>query len=203
MNVTTMTNCFLNVQKSVFRTTSRSRHRCCSRRRHGPMAISTCLVALIVYTLLVPGQSLAAEPAVLRDGILTIPEAVVLESQPGSYYRNVTLEQDANGKLQVIAAEPANLAMVDSVDVEVSVTVEVSGNKSVPCVDLQTPAVSREGNVFTVILAETPIPDGVNCATVLEPFTSSVTLHQGNLEPGTYTVRVNGTEMSFTVPEAR
>ena len=85
----------------------------------------------------------------------------MIDDGSGDYYRNVTLEANQDGTIEITAADPASLVFVEAVEVEVVVNLRVSGNKSVPCVELEPPAISREGNDFTVLLAETELPDDI------------------------------------------
>ena len=82
----------------------------------------------------------------------------------------------------MVDATLQNLVMVDSVEVlllesfPVQVSITVAGNKSVPCVELQPVAVSREGDLFTVVIAETSLGPAETCIAVLDPFELSVAL---------------------------
>ena len=86
---------------------------------------------------------------------------------------------------------------IESFPVQVSAT--VSGNKSVPCVNLLPAAVSRKDSVFTVVMAETVLGPAETCIAVLEPFETSVSLDVLGLSAGTYTVIVNGVSAEFTL----
>ena len=153
------------------------------------------------------------EPVVYRDQVLSVPHGVVVNDDGSlSFYRDIRLEAQADGSF-VLDAEnlrEGNLAMIDSVNATVNrddddtpgddstVSVAVAGNLSIPCVSLMDPMVERDGNTFGVILAESE-PPIASCIQVLEPFETTVTLQAGDLEPGDYTVNVNGTEASFTL----
>jgi hypothetical protein len=157
------------------------------------------VVALLALQLLLNVESLRAQPAQFEEGVLTLPGVAIFGADPEEYFRDIILEADQDGRLQVTSAEQAIMAEVESVAVEIAITVKVTGNKSVPCVDLAPPAVQRKGNVFTVVLAETGLQDGLNCITVQDSFQTSITLTTESLEPGTYVVRVNGEESTFEV----
>ena len=81
----------------------------------------------------------------------------------------------------------------------VQVSLFVTGNKSVPCVNLQTPAIFRDGSSFTIALAETSLGPAESCIAVLDPFETTIPLDITGLNSGTYTVNVNGVESSFSL----
>ena len=60
-------------------------------------------------------------------------------------------------------------------------------------------AVSREGDLFTVVIAETSLGPAEACIAVLDPFELSVALNVLGLSAGTYRVNVNGTEAQFSL----
>ena len=148
---------------------------------------------------------LQAEPAVYHDGQITIPEGAVIMGEDNSYFTDITLGLGADGKFQVTGATSNSLVFVDNVDVSVlgplpvQVSLAVSGNLSVPCVELLNPAVSREGNTFTVVLAESNLGPAESCIAVLEPFETTVDLDVAGLPAGDYTVEVNGVSTEFTL----
>ncbi len=154
---------------------------------------------------IVISQSLFGQPAIYQDNLLTIPQAAAIDADSTVYYTNIQLSDDGNGNFKLIAAQSRNLVTVNSVQVlilesfPVQVIVAVSGSKSVPCVELETPAVSRKGNLFTVVLAETQLGPAETCIAMIDPFEASVTLDVFGLEAGTYTVRINGIEADFAL----
>ena len=102
-------------------------------------------------------QQGAAQPATFVNDTLTIPHAALIDESAPAYYSNVQLSNNGDGTLSVVAGEQQNLVNVDSVDVlimesfPVQVSLAVSGNKSVPCVDLLPAAVSRVENGLSLI----------------------------------------------------
>lgn len=150
-------------------------------------------------------QPVVAQPATFDNGILTIPHAALMDGTNSIYYSNVQLSSNADGSLSVVAGEPQNLVTVDSVDVmimesfPVQVSLAVSGNKSVPCVELLPAAVSRNGNQFTVVMAESVLGPAESCIAVIDPFEQSISLDVEGLSAGTYTVDVNGVSAQFTL----
>ncbi|HEX6385269.1 MAG TPA: hypothetical protein VF177_11410 [Anaerolineae bacterium] len=96
-------------------------------------------------------------------------------------------------------------ALVDGVIVNIpepeaeEIQVTVSGNLGDPCTEIDDIIQGREGNVFLITIT-TRRPADVVCAQVLEPFEEVVTLDVDGLEPGTYTVNVNGVQAIFTWP---
>ena len=148
---------------------------------------------------------ISAQPATFRDNTLTIPQAAALDGDNPVYYANVQLSANPDGSLSVVAGEQQNLVAVDSVQImimesfPVQVSAVISGNKSVPCVELLPAAVSRKDSVFNVVLAETVLGPAESCIAVIEPFETTVSLDVLGLSAGTYTVSVNGVEASFTL----
>lgn len=146
-----------------------------------------------------------AQPALLRDNTLTIHQAASLDGDSPVYYANVQLSANADGSLTVVGGEQQNLVTVDTVQImimesmPVQVSAAVSGNKSVPCVNLLPAAVSRKDSVFTVVMAETVLGPAESCIAVLEPFETSISLDVLGLAAGTYTVIVNGVSAEFTL----
>ena len=160
---------------------------------------------LLVLVAVFSTQFVWAQPATFVDNVLSIPQAVLIDQTDPVYYSNVQLSDNGNGTLSVTAGEKQNLVAVESADVlimesfPVQVSVAVSGNKSVPCVELLPAAVARQGSVFTIILAETVLGPAESCIAVLEPFQTNVSLDVLGLSAGTYTVRVNSLETEFTL----
>ncbi len=150
-------------------------------------------------------QPLVAQPAIFNNSILSIPQGAAIVNGEPSYYNNIQLISDIEGNFTLLAAQQSNLVSVDTVVVTVlqsfpvQVSVIVAGNKSVPCVQLQTPAVVRNGSVFTVILAETTLGPAESCIAVLDPFETSIPLDVAGLAAGSYKVSVNGVEAEFSL----
>ena len=161
------------------------------------------LFAVSLSTVFAP--QVLAQPAMLRDNTLTIPQAASLDGDSPVYYANVQLNANSDGSLTAIGGEQQNLMAVDTVQImlmesfPVQVSATVSGNKSVPCVNLLPAAVSRKDSVFTVVMAETVLGPAETCIAVLEPFETSVSLDVLGLSAGTYTVVVNGVSAEFTL----
>lgn len=157
-------------------------------------------VMVILVTPLV-----AAQPAVYTNQTLTIPQGAVVVGDNMAYYENIQLEAAADGSFVAVAAEARDLVAVDSVSVDVQqappvqVTVNVAGNKSVPCVNLLTPAVSYADGKFTIALAESTLGPAETCIAMIEPFATTVDLDVEGLSAGTYTVEVNGVTSQFAL----
>lgn len=147
----------------------------------------------------------SAQPSTYQDQVLSIPQGVVVTGDNTAYYENIELQEQADGSFLPIAAEPRSLVAVESVvanvmeSLPVQVTLDIQGNKSVPCVELLTPAVTYKQGVFTVTLAESSLGPGETCISVIDPFSTTVPLDVEGLDAGTYTVRVNGIETAFTL----
>lgn len=164
--------------------------------------VKLTLTGLMAFGLLAQSN---AQPANYQNQSLQILQAVALGQDGPAYFADVKLSTNPDGSLSVVDATLQNLVMVDSVDVlllesfPVQVSITVAGNKSVPCVELQPVAVSREGDLFTVVIAETSLGPAETCIAVLDPFEPSVALDVLGLSAGTYRVNVNGTEAQFSL----
>lgn len=160
-------------------------------------------VTLLLGALL--GSTAQADTAFysVEDARLTIPDAVVLQWGRTSYYKNVTFNHNGNGVWRFGSGERSKLATVAAVDivseatVPPKVTAKLQGYKSLACVGLEAPAITRVGTTFHVTLAETAIPDNVRCITAIEPFALTLELDTEALTPGPYVVNANGTVTHF------
>lgn len=154
-------------------------------------------------TALLLSQAVSAQgSAVYRDEVITIPSGTVITSDGVAHFRDIRLIEQEDGSFRVAAAERGEIAEVDSVEVnplagdEVEVTVK--GAKSSACVELLEPTVSFKDDTFTVVLAESK-PTSEVCILILEYYEERFTLDVSELEPGSYTVDVNGVEEEFTL----
>lgn len=156
-----------------------------------------------VFTGLLLSQAAFADaPAVYRDDVIAIPGGAVIDANGAAFYRNIELVDTGGGNFRIAAAELAELADVERVEVTVAgqtgqAEVNVQGTKS-PCVEVLEPAVSRVGNEFIAVLPVSE-PETDVCILMLEEFTFNFDLEVGDLEPGTYTIVVNGVEDEFLV----
>lgn len=146
-----------------------------------------------------------AQPATYQDFTFSIPQGAALVDGEPSYYSDIQMQATVEGNFAVVAAEKNNLVTVQSVvanvaeSLPVQVSLTVSGEKSVPCVELLEPAIFYSDAVFTVVLAESILGPAESCIAVVDPFETSITLDTDDLDPGSYTVRVNGVETSFEI----
>lgn len=161
---------------------------------------------LIILILGLVGQLVAAQPATFENGVLTIPQGAAKVNGELTYYNDIQLVADIEGNFTALAAQPRALVSVDSVVVNIAeasppvqVSLIVTGNKSIPCVELQTPAIFRNESIFTVVLAVTALGPGEACVAVLDPFETNIVLDVSGLDSGDYTVSVNGIETSFSL----
>ncbi|HEY0961502.1 MAG TPA: hypothetical protein VGE69_04020 [Pseudomonadales bacterium] len=160
----------------------------------------TFIVASLFAAL--AGQANAA-PAVYQDGELTISEAVVIRDSGSTYYKNVRFEPNANGTWSFIGGSERPLVAIEEITVVTEATeppvveVTVEGYKSVPCVELEPLGMSRSGDTFYVVIAETVQGPAESCIAVVDPFTLSFELDTFGLEAGAYTLNVNGKETEF------
>lgn len=160
---------------------------------------------LFTMSLIVCGQLTTAQPATYENGVLSIPQGAALVDGVPTYYNDIQLVSDIEGNFSVVAAEQRNLVAVDAVSVNIAeslpvqVSITVSGNKSIPCVELQTPAIFRNGTVFTVALAETVLGPAQSCIFVLDPFETTIVLDVAGLPSDDYSVNVNGVVAGFSL----
>jgi len=160
-----------------------------------PTALATLLCASLAQ----------AQVPVYMNHELLIPGGVVVTTSGPEYYGDIRLGANPDGTFALIEARERNAAYVDEVvaviveTAPVQVSVVVTGDLSVPCVNLEQPGVYRDGTTFRVVLAETPLDPLALCAQVLASYEVEVPLDVTGLDAGTYTVDVNGTEITFTL----
>jgi hypothetical protein len=146
-----------------------------------------------------------AQPALFKDGVLTVPHAAIMKSDGIDYFADVQLQADNNGGFALVDADPRSLVNVESITVNVmeslpiQVTVVVTGNKSLPCTKLLEPAVFTESGGFTIALAESKLGPAETCIAIIDPFETSIVLDTSNLASGSYSVAVNGVAGEFTL----
>lgn len=162
--------------------------------------------ALTAIALLLAQSAAAENHVVYQNGTLSIPAAAMVRDDGSArYYADVELLNVGEGQFHIVQADAKPLVQVESVEVlimesfPVQVSVSVEGFKSVPCVELLTPAVSYADGLFRVVLAESELGPAESCIAVLDPFETSVSLPVKGLEAGEYTVNVNGVEADFTL----
>lgn len=154
---------------------------------------------------LLASQATLAQPAVYTGNTLSIPQGAVVNDEEVAYYENIRLRLDAEGNFVPEAVNPRPLVSIESVNVNTleslprQVSLTINGNKSTPCVDLLTPAVTYADGVFTVVLAESELGPAETCIAVIAPFEANQTLDVSGLQPGDYSVRVNDVETEFTL----
>ena len=162
---------------------------------------------LSLLMALLPIGALQAGPAVyvFEDAKLTIPDAVVIQSGSGSYFTNVKFEHTGNGVWRFAGGDKRKLAHVADVEIvseatlPPKVSVRLQGYKSLACVGLEAPAITRQNRTFHIVLAETTVPDNVRCITSIEPYEISVELDVSELKRGTYAVNANGVLSHFDI----
>lgn len=162
----------------------------------------------LLFTLLAGlclATSAMAQVPVYKDNDLTINQVVMVSPNGARYYGDVRLTLNNDGSFSLAEATRRNLAPVESaIIVEApslpgKLAVEATGILSIPCVALEAPAVLRDGNTFTVVLAETmQKPDEV-CMSLAAttPFGITVALDTSGLPAGQYTVNVNDVQTGF------
>ena len=170
--------------------------------RHLPVAV------LGTLCLLAGAQtSVQAEPAVYKSGELRIETTIVHMHGEDLFFKDVQLRTKPDGSLMLVSARHQRLATLEELELNVvygagvEVELTVGGYISTPCAGLEPTAISREDNVFHVLIAETPPDPLALCAQVLQPFSLIVPLDANGLEPGEYLVLVNNEPMEFTIED--
>lgn len=139
---------------------------------------------------------------IYRNGVLTIPEGTMIDSEGTHAFRDIVLVQQDDGRFALVESNAGELAHVEEVTItegeEDTVNVNVKGTKSTPCVELLPPAMSMEGKELTIVLPLSR-PTSEACILMIESFETDISLPTDGLEPGVYTVTVNGEEATYTV----
>ena len=168
------------------------------------MGVLKKLAAVAAFAAMSP--ALLAQPAIYQDQVLTVPQGAMIGAGDPVYFENIPLVADAEGRFTVASADQRPLVSISELSISmmeslpVQVSVNVSGNKSIPCVELLTPAVATTEGGFTVTIAESVLgPADGTCIAVLDPFETTVQLPVEGLAAGTYTVSVNGVTTEFTL----
>lgn len=164
------------------------------------------LLAQSVQAQSVHEQSVHVQgPAVYKDNVLSIPTGTIIEPDNITFYTDIELIEDSEGRFHVGQLNEGSLASVDSVELASQMSgpgtldIEVSGYKSTPCVDVLDPAIVLEDQTFTVVLGESKSNAEV-CIQVLEAYTKTVSLDVSDLQAGDYRVVVNNmAEVTFTL----
>lgn len=157
------------------------------------------LLAVATFT----GTLAHAEPALFHNGVLSIPAVVTLDGDQVKYFGDVTLRQINDREFRLLEAGPRTLATIDSMSVTVieldpvTVTLEVAGVFSDPCVSLEPVSVTRLDNKFYVAVAEVPPDPAALCLAAVVPFQAEIPLDVTGLVAGNYLVYVNGDVIDF------
>ena len=161
------------------------------------------LLGLLFFVM---SQLAVAQPATFQDNVFTIPQGAVIDNDNPSFFTDIQLSHEGSGNFKLTDAKTNNLVTIDTVQIAIlesfpaQVNVNVTGNKSVPCVELLSPAISRKDSLFIVVLAETLLGPEASCIAMIDPFETSFPLDVSGFTAGTYTVRVNGTvDTTFTL----
>ena len=160
---------------------------------------------LFILCFGIASELVIAQPATFENDILNIPQGAAIVNGEPVYYNDIQLVRNIEGNFTLLAAQQSSLVSVDSVVVNIAgpfpvqVSLTVTGNKSNPCVELQSPAIFRDKSTFTVALAETALGPAESCIAVLDPFETNIPLDLSDLDSGTYTVNVNGVQASFSL----
>lgn len=158
---------------------------------------------LLLVISALTGSLAYGETALFREGVLTIPGLVHLDGVNVEYYGDVTLQQVEGREFRLLEAHPRTLATINAMSVTVielepvSVTLELAGVFSDPCVSLEPISVNRIDNTFYVAVAEVPPDPAALCLAAIVPFEVSFPLDVSGLGAGNYLVYVNGDVIDF------
>lgn len=158
------------------------------------------MIALLMNVIQV--VSAQAAPALFKDNVLTLGDAIVIEGATPRYYQDVRLSPTPSGDFKVLGATEKALATVTELTVTVietepvQVEVGVIGYMANPCIELNT-AVTRKGSTFYVVVGENPLQTLVACAQVIQPYELEIPLNVKGLPSGDYVVMVNGDSIEF------
>ena len=159
-----------------------------------------CLFLLGVISL---SPLALSQSAIFQDNVFLIPQGAALINGEARHYSNIKLAADPDGRFTLLEAQPSSLVTIDQVEIDEAgsspfeLVLAIAGSKSVPCVDLQEPAIIREGSTFLIALAETSMGPAETCIAVIDPFELRISLDVTGLAAGAYTARVNGVDVEF------
>lgn len=171
---------------------------------HPIRSLSSLLLTLGLTSL---GTSSVAQPAIYRDGLLELPQGIVIETGDDQYYSDIRLRADANGALRIVSAEPRPLLTLTELTLDQvygstpAVSLQVSGMLPMPCMQLEPLAIRRIGNTFHVLIAQGGPDPLALCAQVLTPVELTVDLDVADLPAGDYVALINNEPMEFTIEE--
>ena len=110
---------------------------------------------LFIVFIGINSQLVAAQPALFENSVLTIPTGAAIVNGEPIYYNDIQLISDIEGNFSLLAAQRSNLVSVNSVSLLINITqpipdqvnFAVTGHKSIPCVELQAPAVFQDDHI--------------------------------------------------------
>ncbi len=163
------------------------------------------LLVIITFTLLacttLPAPS-EQTPVETPAGDSAPTDTTPVADATGTPQSEAPLEEPTEAAVEEPTGE--NLAAVDSIEVRilesdpVQVEVVARGNLADGCTELDEPMVMRDGTQFGVMLT-TQRPADAICTQALVPFEQVIALDVTDVEPGDYTVDVNGVIETFTL----
>jgi hypothetical protein len=177
------------------------------QQQENPMknALRTSLVLACLLASGLQSVQVQAEPAFYREGLLELPQGIVIEEGQDQYYSNIRLRTEANGALRIVRAQPRRLITLEALELDRQLApqprleLSIAGYKSMPCVELEPVAIRRIDEVFHVLVAEAAPDPLLLCAQVLTPVELTVELDVAGLADGEYQVRVNNETRAFTL----
>lgn len=162
------------------------------------------LLGLLLLALTVTAR-VRAESAVYTDGVLHVPEVLVLDSLTPHMVSNAELHITAAGTLEVVTSSTSPMARLQSISTNAEVTrgdiaiIHVTTLKHWECVQLNPVRVVQQAKAFYLAVTEQPVPDNVRCLPGSEPVLTQVQIDTLPLQPGEYQVYAHGRHIAFTV----
>jgi inhibitor of cysteine peptidase len=144
------------------------------------------------------GNSMYARSALIRwgiPGILILLIVSIAVARLATDSTGAANDEPGNGFVTApVTVETIDVLLLESFPVQVMV--QVQGYLPDPCYETQDPVIERDGNRFVVEIIGKRETDAV-CAQVIQPYEESINL--GPVDPGDYTVEVNGVVKEFRV----
>lgn len=162
------------------------------------------LLGLLLLALFVTARA-RAESAAFVDGVLHVPEVLVVDALSPHMVANAELHLNDEGTLDVVASSTTPLARLQSISTTAQLTrgdiaiIHITALKSWECVQLNPVQVVRQANAFYLAVTEQPVPDNVRCLPGSTPVQTQVNIDTLPLQPGDYQVYAHGRHISFTV----
>jgi hypothetical protein len=162
------------------------------------------LACLLLLALLVTSKT-RAESALFSEGVLYVPEVLIVDSLSPHMVSNAELQLNATGTLDVRGSSTTPMARLQSISTNAEVTrgdiaiVHVNVLKKWECAELNPVKVVQQGKAFYLAVTEGPVPDNVRCMPGSKQVLTQVEIDTLPLKPGEYQVYAHGRHITFTV----